>query len=561
MLELSAPIIGSAKAPNKIILTYTFPQGDNPPETADFNITTYRKLANESASIEATCDLVNEFLRRFSEDEVREYFLYCREMKQLLVDLRPGLLHPTIQVMADKTAKICQWLNLAEQAVKYVSEAGIPIPQNLSKVPKRIQDTAEKTFDDGEYRLLTGISIVCKVLSPVLGECIAAMEPPVADKANKELFTFMLLVPVLETGVFSKVFEKLTPYIEDLTTKAINDLNNRLGGNEPSIAFTLAKNGVDEARFRELVHSMIYVKKLVTFDVWSSGKDSGRGPDIMVYIYVSVFETARSKLNTIKHQSNVLARFEQNDNGSGTQDNATHLENVARVSKITADIPLVAEFGIEIIIPKLLESYAIPPAIFDRALRYHDVNFVVPSAFSRALIASLLGKFIGGSTMLLYLKRPLYTKVLLITQMFLLRNGFTQLGVLISSKTPDVQRNGPSTGVAHRIMSNYEKTASYKTCLSLFPGFSEKSNHRSDPSGRNSTGEDFISIGNQIKRLLTWLSEYDHYYNVAPATWELVGVDADRRPDPGSIIQYDETTMDQLCQFFISQHTGGMPPV
>lgn len=540
----------------RLCVTYSYDDNPSAPdEVVEFNISTYRKLTKEIENISATCTLVNEFLKTYDNTSLREFFLYCSEMHKMLNDLRPGGLISTIQTMTDQTAKICEWMDLPKRATEYVRQINIPLPPDRAKSPQRLQDTAEKTFSREEYYYLTGISLVCKVLSPVLGECVDAMQPPVADKANKELFAFMLILPVLETGYFSTVYAKLTHYINDMTEKATADLNSRQGGNEPSIAFTLAKNGVDEVRFNELVHSMIYVKKLVTFDVWNSGTANSAEPDIMKYIYVSVFETARSKLNTIKHQSNVLARFDQSDSGSGTQDNATHLEHVSRVSKITADIPQMAHLGLLWEIPRILERSGITQAQFDSAEKFYAKNMIKPSAFSRALIASFLGRWCGGSTMLLHLTRVWYTKALIVTQLYLAKNGYDQLAIMISSGTPDLMRSGPMTGVGHRINENYDKTELYLKCIALFPGFSEKSHHKTDPTGRNSSGEDYISIQNQLKRLMNWVIEYDHTINVAPAVWSIMKVPAEHRPVTGDIVLYNEEVMNQVCAFFIQVHT------
>lgn len=558
MLKFSTSTPQGSKA-IRLRLTYTHPDKSLPEEIHEFNISTYRKLTKENDNIQSTCDLVNAFLGTYSEEMQREFFLYCAEMLADLKALSVGTLNMTIQKMSDRTTEICKWMEIPKRSVEFVKAINIPLPPDLAKGPQRIQDTAEKTFDREEYYLLTGISLLCKVLSPVLGECVDRMQPPVADKSNKELFAFMLVLPILENDYFANVFAKLSDYIENTTTKAIEDLNSRLGGNEPSIMFTLAKNGVDEVRFKELVHAMIYVKKLVTFDVWNSGTSSSREPNIMTYIYVSVFETARSKLNTIKHQSNVLARFDQADTGGSTQDNATHLEHVARVSKITADIPIMAELGMLILIPQILKKYDIPQAHFDAAERFYTKNFIKPSAFSRALMASFVGRYIGGSSMLLYLTRPLYTKLVIVTQLFLAKFGYDQLALMISASTPDQIRSGPLPGAAFRVLENYYKSAEYLECLRLFPGFSEKAHHKSDPTGRNSSGEDYISIENQCKRMVNWIVEYDHYYTVPVIVWNLLGVED--RPETGSLISYKETIMDQFCKFLITVHSPELTPI
>lgn len=157
--------------------------------------------------------------------------------------------------------------------------------------------------------------------------------------------------------------------------------------------------------------------------------------------------------------------------------------------------------------------------------------------------------------MLLHLTRVWYTKALIVTQLYLAKNGYDQLAVLISSGTPDLMRSGPMTGVGHRINENYDKTELYLKCIALFPGFSEKSHHKTDPTGRNSSGEDYISIQNQLKRLMNWVIEYDHTINVAPAVWSIMKVPPEHRPVTGDIVLYNEEVMNQVCAFFLHVHT------
>lgn len=528
-------------------------------EPVEFDISTYRKVTRQSTTIDAICELNTRFFATLTPEEQQKFYAYFVAMKELLLTITQEDLQTRLPQMADLTEDLFLGLKIPQRLIKFVRDIDVPFRSFEGKV-LRGHDTKEKTFFEQDYVEVTAISVMCKILSPILGESISLLKPPITDKENKEFFTFKIFEPVLTAphSEFLRVYDKLKFYLSSTIESTMSGRNNNPNNAHSSMSFTMGDNGYCDKRFIEMICAIVMTKKLVTFDIFKT-ETVGKTPNIMTYIYVVTFETADSKLSTVQSGTNRMPRFDPTD-GAGQEDNTTQLENTARVSKVSFDIPILATVAVEFETPKIIQEYGIDPAAFDKACRYYTKNMIVPSPFNRAIIASLLGRRLGGSAMLLYLRMDAYIKFLVATQFILIQRGFPDLAILLSSTTPQRPRVEPMTSSAARITANYNKTAEYLDCAKLFPGFSEKLTEGRSETGRRITESEFISFETHIARLVRWLVDYDHFINIPPFMWKMLGYDKDDRPMQGDTIALDEGVMKRVCKFLEVTNTPPAPP-
>lgn len=518
----------------------------------EFKLNTYRYLAKSDEIGESILRPINDFLNQltnFEQKNLYDYYLYCRGMMNGITSTN---LTDKTRELSDVTDTLFGELNLSQRLVDFVVASGMPFPP----LPKELRDhdTTEMTFVTSEYVVLSAMSLLCKLMSPIWGEYTTILRPPVADEINKELFCFEIVAGVFHTPAFEKVYNKLADYVKTIVIKTVNDQGGS-GGNASltTVPFIMSNSGFAMPRFVDLILHIVMVKKLVIYDLWVS--DPPDPPNIMRYIYVNITETAKSKLNTMR-KTPTLVRHEPQDKGNGSNpDNATITDNTARISKTTADIPEIAIVGIDKEIPYALTKYGLNRTAYNAIVAYYRRNPARANLMTQGFLASMFADRMDGSRMLMY---PLYSvtiQLVVICQLYLIKQGAVQLAALLTSTTSDEPNVGAYEPLYRRISNNAEKTPEYRQAIKMFSGYAEKHNVGTtiswDSRRRQETTR--ISMATQLENLKIWILDYDHKYNVPPEFWAEAGYLTP--PENGTPVQIDENVMAQVCQYFITIHS------
>ncbi len=528
-----------------------------------FKVSTYNDLSRQSTEGDHIYAVVNQFFSTLSSTDQHLLYTYYVDMHSCIQSVEESSLRPMGDRMAAMTTRVMASLNITERLIDFVNATRFPFPEYLyHKKEFRVQDTEQMTFHLREYIDLTAISLFAKMMSPIWGEYINVLSPraqpggrrPVADEVNKELFCFILIIPVLDSGAFSHVYHKLKHYSASTVNDNIKLQNKGTSSGGQTTTFILARNGYETGRFQETVYAVTVIKKLVIYDVWKS-KDGLAPPDIMTYIRITIDKSTHSKMHFMRGRTKVMTRFELPEGSSGT-DNTSNNDNVARVSKTTADIPIIARIGIMLETKKVLAQYDLSESVHTEAVRFYIKQNLEPSIFNRALCASLYAKALGGSSLLQYLPASSYIPAVVALQMALIKKGEIQLATLLTCSTNDQRKPGPISSVASRIQFSFNLSVQYKRCITFFAGTSERPmrNHYAHPldAERRKQEVDHINVRSQIERLMLWITDFDHFYNISPVLWE--SMQTTSVPAQGEIVTYDEDVSQQVCQFFIDQH-------
>ncbi len=528
-----------------------------------FKLSTYNDLSRQSTEGDHVYTVVNQFFSTLSLAEQHQLYTYYVDMHNCIQSVEESNLRPMGDRMTALTTQVMTNFNITHRLIDFVNATRIPFPEYLyHKKEFRVQDSEQMTFHLREYIDLTAISLFAKMMSPIWGEYINVLSPraqpggrrPVADEVNKELFCFILIIPILDSGAFSHVFRKLRHYSATTVNDNIKEQNKGNSSGGQTTTFILARNGYETGRFQETVYAVTVIKKLVIYDVWKSKDGLGR-PDIMKYIRITIGKSTHSKMHFMRGRTKVMTRFDLPEGSSGT-DNTSNNDNVARVSKTTADVPIIARMGIMLETKKILSQYDLSISAHADAVRFYIKQNLEPSIFNRALAASLYAKALGGSSLLQYLPASSYIPAIVALQMVLIQKGELQLATLLTCSTNDLRKPGPISSVASRIQFSFNLSVQYKRCITFFAGTSERPmrNHYAHPldAERRKQEVDHINVRSQIERLMTWIIDFDHFYNISPALWEAINPTSP--PPQGELITYDEDVVQQVCQFFIDRH-------
>lgn len=551
------------------------------PETGEiktipsFNISTYRDLSR-SKDVKAfdgktnvdlnkqpgindyhTFALVNQFFKaQLNDAEHQRLYEYYNTMSQMINSLgEPGKSINLTQLrhaMTDLTTETMLGLNIPHKLCAFIVSINPPLP-DLTDIGKRDQDSSDMTFHRPEYLTLTAISTLSKLMAPILGEFMLYLKHPIADPVFKEYFSAELLIPTLENAAeFSQTYFKLQRYM----TKTIDaELKKRSADSQrDNYSFILANTGFDMDIFYATVYATILVKKFVNYNVW---KDESRNkvPDIMKFIRVETTTMAPTKILNLRKSMPFLQRFDINDNagGDGT-DNVTHLDNVARVSRMTADIPAVVRLGLECEIQRRIKDLNINPKMFQRALNYHlNQGAIRPNDLSQALTSSVFGAALGGAPMMRHQYFDNYTKAVLVTQIYLIQKGFYDLALFITAHSSETPRDNHLPN-AMNLINNTPNSREFKECLRRFPLVSERplTTYAQRINTDKKVTTEQVSIAVQIKTLMDWFLQYEHTYNIAPDIWDLMH---NTQPKMfGTEIDVPDTIMRSLCSFFLLEH-------
>lgn len=551
-MQLMRQIPGLPKSPH-VEIVYCDADGVVEDDAPSFDIGTFRKATRQIATIDSICELNNRFLHSLSESAQKRLYDYFKTIHQMLQTVTRSTMRGHVHDMTELTEKVFLDLDIPGHLLTFVNGLGLNWP-SLNGKGSRIQDTEKKTFTEEEYPKVTAISLLCKILCPVIGQAIQVFQPPVCGKEDKELFTFSIFEPVMSSlkSKFHDIYQKLRFFLEDTIRTELTKMRKNPNNRNTTHTFAMADRGFCDTHFRDLVCAIIMAKKLASFDLFETDSPD-KVPNIVTYIWVVVSETAVSKMSTIQGASNKMPRFDPSSSGSG-EDNTTLLENTARISKCAFDMGSLVEIGIEITLPRILSEFDINQNQYEAGLKWYTKNLIVPSPMNRALIASLLGAYVGGSEMLLRLHVQNYTKLLTITQLVLIKRGFWDLAVLLSAQTPQSAEPAPISTVAQRIMSSYDKSLEFAEAKRLCPGFSEKVTISRNARGRKVPTPEPISLESQLQRLMSWCIDYPHFYNLPTSYWKLCPVEYETRPTQGDRIRLVENIMRDICTFFVQCH-------
>lgn len=523
-------------------------------ENLDFFMKTYSKLGR-SAGPEAWdlfFHLTNRFMSRDlgktpNEKEQLDLYQTARlededlfalhdfylDSKRILTTVTRENYDKIISHISDNLDALMRKVNLPKKLLAFVVKEDLLYP-DLSQIGTRAHDHEDLTFRLPEYKVLTAMSIFCKMMSPIWGDFIFRTSSYI-DTNNKESHCLMMITPVLEHPTFVSVHHKLKGYMDNSIASFFKKQMGFQKNDANDMGFTLAHTGFGEDRFALNVYGMLFVKKLALYDPIPEKVGEGKpiARDIMKYIAVNIAATINTTVHALQKSSDTMVRRDPSMSKSeGDKDSTTILESESRVSRITADVPAIVAFGVEAAILRMLKDNNISKTAYDATVAYYDRHLVQISPYTKTILSTFAGKMIGGGKSLQYLRVNTMVKLISLTQLHLANHWPPQFIHLLTATYPTTPKEEMASPVDQRILMTYDTSTDYKQCLHVFPF---------------SLGP-FKDIRQQIDDNVRFITEFHHFYNTAPAVTDAMG--EENVPKDEALV-YDEYIVAQLCEFLV----------
>lgn len=529
-------------------ITYTDANGVVRPEI-HFRLETFKDLSRDLELGEEILRPLNLFLKDIPFDKQEALYTFYEKARILLDALNVNTFFQVNQELEVITTELFAKTKLDWDLKAYVEGSSIPFP-DLSHAGQRAHDTKEMTFYLPEYKELTAISLMCKIMSPIWGEYFRIVNSDMTDEINKEKFCFDMILITLRDGAFKDVMAKLRNYVAKSTNTVLNQQSKHASPVQSPVKFTQSKNGFGEARFLDLVFAVIFARKMVIFNVYrhrSLTRESQS--DIMNYISSNITATANSKISAMRTSTHEMIRIDPKDSRS-EQDNVTFNDNNSRTSKVPGDSVVAASIGAQIEAERLIGLLAIPKKVYEPMTRFYVRHTIVPNPLADMIMSCMYEEALGGSICLEYLDANRYELLLSIAQIYAIKNNCHDVAHLLSCTT-SMERN---LTIHAPIQMNYKTMAEYTECVRTFCGVAEK-HIPAWRRQREAKAKDVerVSITTQIGDIISWLVSYDHYYNSPNALWL---IDERESQMNGDVIDYSDLIVKEMCRFILLLRKG-----
>jgi hypothetical protein len=523
-----------------------------------FVIRTYQKIAKDeeeitSNSIIRNINLFFDTLDIKAQTELYKMYKYAKAQLGLMDLVNRREIQDNIQEYIFKTIKR---FKIDQKMIDFCGSPIFVYP-DLAEVGTLPHHMPAKTFVIGEYIEITAISLLSKMMIPIWGELIKILGDLKIGSNNRDKIAFELIEPVLEDGPFERIYAKLSYYLSTSVIDTRKALDGKATANYTTSSFIITHNGIDDEMFNVIVMAAIVVKRMATYDCFTTLRDGGI-PDAMVYINDGIKRTANTRIQAMRETMNTMPRKPLPSHD--TEDNQSILDHASKMSKKPIDVPIVVVTAAEQWeIPKLVELTETPLDVYQSAIDYYRTNTFDVSPLCQAMVASFVGTRFGGSKCINYLPPQSYHKVVVLLQVFLIRNGMFELASLISSKTSTLPIDGTISSVGVRIQTNLNTTQEFHQCLRLFKGFLRKPVNTFGKKGKSRKGDpvETVSFTTHINRLTEWVVRYTHAENMAPALWEFSKQEP--RTPIGAEVVYSDSVIRTLCRFYLLLHDGKRP--
>ena len=530
-----------------------------------FSMKTYQKIAKDNEEQEGDSILlpINLFFETLTFADHHDIYAMYRFAKHAIGVLTMDNRHEIQKALQERIFDTMFRLDLPAKLIAFCRTPRFIYP-DLTDAGTLPHHSPAKTYNTDEYIQITAISLVSKMMVPIWGELIKKLDMVGIGKNQKEKMAFDLIEPTLEEGAFEYIYNKLSYTVSTLVElgRAATDKKNSMTGMKIS-SFIITHNSIDDQIFDTMVMASIIVKRMATYECFvrlndkKAGANVFKSPNAMVYIDDGIKRTAESKLQSMRNDMNMMPRRPLPDHD--TEDNSSILDHASRTSKKPIDVPVFVVTAVEFWeLPKLVEDTETPKDVYELVADYYKNNGFDISPLCQAMVASFIGTRFGGSKCLGYLPPHLYQRIVILLQVFLIRQDMYDLAALISSTTSPLPLEGPPNFMASRVDVAAKKSDEYQLCLSRFKGYLVKP---SNPFLKGGTFKnppmDRIDFATHIDRMIEWLVRYTHSENMAPVLWDYSK--QDNRPVVGEPARYDEKVIRNLCRFYLLFHNGQRP--
>lgn len=478
---------------------------------------------------EAFFEILNRFLATLDEEDEKRILAFYQEVQPLASDLTPVIYRERLKRIRDAVAKLLDDTDLPRKALTFIQNEDLPYP-DLSDVGTRAYDRPEFTFHLPEYKILTALSVLAKMMAPVWGHLIMNGNAftKTSDKEERCLTTFL---PVLDHPLFRETTEKLESYTQNSIEK---HFQRSVKVTSFDIKFVLAHQGYTDDYFLQIVYGILWVKKLASYDpLFIMNADRPlNAKDIMKHISSSNVKTIPTSLSSIQNHASTMPRLEpKSKNEKSESDSVTLLENESFVSRTSVSLPIYVRLGIDFTIDRYLEARGISRDLFRSIHGHYDRNQVTHvSPWAMTILSCLFSRNVGGSRALRYLDYPATVRLMSLAQMDLHLSGVpAPVTHLVTAWSRESEGYREPDDVDKTLRVVHSQRGAWNDLLAVYP----------DTVGAR-------TIEMQMNDCLVFITDHDHIYNTAPPLLELMEEDT---VENGSPITYGTSVLADLSAF------------
>lgn len=471
---------------------FDIPAADESPELLEFNVKTFYSFM-KARSTEAAYGIVNNFFRTLSLDEQKEVASTLMMANGLLKQAieNSAALYATLDECADLIYELDAEINLCPRIDAYVKaeirEKRMPIA-DMSDVGKGPHHRKSMTFHQEEAEIITAVTVLCKMFSPVVGELIRR-HTALIPVQMRESACCMLYTPVFNRR-YREIINKIIYYVDTLVQpKGRNDLVGHYRGFTPtSTTWT--------------VSAMILAKKSVSIDLYK--------PDGSVIKYIascvkSYLDSQQKSTPSNNYQVKPFADPKDGDiSGNNEETNNSRIEIESTHSKKPSVIIPLIKFTAQHVIDSQIATGMVPKEKYEDILQFYTTNPVIISHIGIFIIATYFGPELGGSRSVHYLDGIELTRLAAVIQYLAATNNLPHLAHAMTMKTSLEERAGQVEDFA--FTNSWKSTPEYAECRkSVTAGFGE------------------VAWDTQLKDIVQLLTAKVFMYHTAPAIWGILG--------------------------------------
>lgn len=549
ILRVQPSGIATSRRLNSLITYRPFNEPNSDYPDLEFDTRTFDKISKDETDSRAEFILapINQFFDLLTDQEQKLLYNLYTKTKHLIKTITVNNRHEIEEILQEKIYDTIVNLNLPERLISFSKSDAFAYP-DLSEAGKANHHTKEKTFNLEEYQELNAISLLSKILFPIWGDFTVKLDEININNNLRKKIAFQLIVPNLEEGAFATVYRKLSYYISSAVADYRKNFDKNTIKSSMTTSFILTYNGIDDEMFIDMVMGVIIANGLVIYE----------SADIMIYINGRIVYAADQIINNIHKKMTIMPRRPLD--GHDGEDNSSIIDHVSKTSSKSMDIPIFITTAFDHWeLDRLLVDTDTPKEIFDRANAFYvSSNFEI-SPLCQAMIATFVGKRLGGSKCLNYLSLSQYYKLVTMLQFYLIKNKMIDLATLASARSSPLPLDRAQSTLATRLEANMTVSMQYLECRDLFKGYLRKplnNTGRTKRERRNAEMEQ-IDFASHIVKIKDWLIKNVHYENMAPVLWEYTG--RETLPLLGTDVQFDERVISNLCQFYLNFYREERP--
>lgn len=282
---------------------------------------------------------------------------------------------------------------------------------------KRAQDSEALTFQPEQVRDVMTITLLCKMLSPIYGCILNAMDKHI--DTNMKVPLAVTILTTLFNRRYPALIEKLYNYIK----------HTIIQNNDESTSGYM--HGYDNNSITYAMYSALMIRQLVNIDLRI------QNGNLMTYILVSVkraIATVRSGIKKDPTYSRKPIQTRHEEDG-----NTAQLEIDSMTSRKTLDVGPIIVASINPTIKTLMVKYQIDDAAYQESLEFYQRNPIIPNPINQDINSMIFGRHIGGGAGLRMLRSVEYTKLTTLAQLiiFSIDVNYYELGHMVTARMAD----------------------------------------------------------------------------------------------------------------------------